>query len=399
MPLVAVNKARRKEHQDRASAPVQVEAWNIEARHEDRFKRAVIGALREIYTEPAIEALTSFLSVIRTPIEVDSKVSELLDTEKLRARLQPIYRDLLREMDEAELARHDIVLKAAKSVRRSRTPDGWRFEVDEVGGFNVRRDGDVWRVFGAGGVEAANPSRTLDDVDRKLRNLRPRVIAVGGAPGIELQAGAAIGIPISTTSVEALAFVQSRTTRLIAEVTEAERRRVNQIISREFLTGRRVVRRDVRDKISATVGLLAREERLVQRAAEEAIAGGATKLAAERIRRSVADRLLRERGRRIARTETVQAQNEGKIQAWGRAQADGQIPQGTLKTWIAATNSQRTCKICGAPPKHPNGLDRQQVPLGEQFFSEVTGLYYDRPPAHVQCRCTMTLGFPEQATQ
>jgi len=405
VPFVAVNKARRKRHQDRPGNRAQSAAWRIESKHSERIRRAFADAMRELYTPEAIDRLAEAIEAQQSSAAGEDIVVDLLDADRLARRIEPAYRDLIADTTDHELRAVGVDtdpyaevsrLTKAAGVRRVPSPRGEvRFEVDGVGGFVARREGKVWRVFGAGGMEAANASPTLRDVERKLRNLRPATVTAAGTAST-LDAGAATGIPLTTSSVAGLAFAQARTARLIAEVTEAERQRVNQIIAREFLGGRRVVRADIRDKIKSTVGLLSSEERRVHVAYQEALGAGLGRRAAQKVRENTAAKLLNERGRRVARTETNFAQNEGKKQAWDRARTDGALPEGTLKTWIAASESERTCRICGSPPDAPDGLDRQQVPLNEPFFSELVG-EIDRPPAHPNCRCTMTLAFPEES--
>ncbi len=198
------------------------------------------------------------------------------------------------------------------------------------------------------------------------------------------------GIPTNRHSAK---WINERTGELIRQVTAAERKRVRQILARNF--GKRVNRKFIAQEIGATVGLLAAEEARVHALFESAVEEGLPAAAARIQSGKFAAILLLKRGARIARTETIMAQNQGKLDAWRVAGDEGLIPPGTLKTWVAASKSERTCKICGSPPEAPDGLDRQQVPVEESFFSEVTGEYYERPPAHPNCRCTMTLNFPE----
>lgn len=199
------------------------------------------------------------------------------------------------------------------------------------------------------------------------------------------------GIPVNRFSVK---WINDRAGELIRQITEAERRRVRQILARNV--GRRINAPFVQDQIASTVGLLPAEELRAQAVFDAAIADGVPRAAARARSGKIAARLLAARGERIARTETIQAQNQGKLDSWRVAGDNGLVPPGTKKTWVAATDSERTCRICGAPPDAPDGLDGQQVPVNEPFVSEIVGPL-DRPPAHPNCRCTMTLSFPEAA--
>lgn len=184
------------------------------------------------------------------------------------------------------------------------------------------------------------------------------------------------GIPVNRFSAK---WINERTGELIRQVSAAEVKRVRQIMTRNF--GKRVNRRFVQDEIAATVGLLAAEEARANAVFQGAVAEGVPVAAARVQSGRIAERLLRARGERIARTETNMSQNEGKLGSWRVAGDEGLMPPGTLKTWIAASDSERTCEICGTPPDAPDGLDRQQVPVNEPFMSEIVGPL-DRPPAH-----------------
>ena len=78
------------------------------------------------------------------------------------------------------------------------------------------------------------------------------------------------------------------------------------------------------------------------------------------------------RAKRIAVTEVTNAYAGGNLEAFKKSGVvDG-------KEWRTA--GMDVCPIC-------MGLDGQQQPLEAPFFSEYDGSLYDRPPAHVNCRC------------
>jgi SPP1 gp7 family putative phage head morphogenesis protein len=95
-----------------------------------------------------------------------------------------------------------------------------------------------------------------------------------------------------------------------------------------------------------------------------------------------ANELLAERAEAIARTETMEALNEGQLEAWRDAQEEGLLSEDATKTWLA-TEDERLCPIC-------EYLDGQTVALDEDFVGE-DGELYDAPTAHVNCRCSMTV--------
>lgn len=84
----------------------------------------------------------------------------------------------------------------------------------------------------------------------------------------------------------------------------------------------------------------------------------------------------------IARTESMNAANEGQLQLWDQAAEDGLInPNTAQKEWIVG-DDEKLCPIC-------QDMDGEQVGLDEDF--NVDGEDIDAPPAHPNCRCTVAL--------
>ena len=103
------------------------------------------------------------------------------------------------------------------------------------------------------------------------------------------------------------------------------------------------------------------------------------------------DKLLRRRGQNIAITETVSASNQGTLDSWKIAQDNQWIPSDSGKEWISAFGSARTCEFCSA-------LHGVVVGVNEMFPDTGIGKT-QRPPLHVNCRCTMGLTFDEPRTR
>ena len=307
--------AKRKPYQDRAGSKVQSQAWSQEAKFVGRFQRAFVETMRSLYEDKKTQReLARIIRTSRSPEAAAKAVEALFDTEKLTARFEKIYVDVMEAAGEAEFKRLKV-------------------------------------------------------------------------PGkFQVVAKALEGIPVNRFSAK---WINERTGDLIKEITSAEKKRVRQVVMRNF--GKRMTTPDVAAELGNTVGLLASEEARVQAAFDAALEKGTPRVVARAQSKEVANRLLFQRGKRIARTETIMAQNQGKLDSWKQAADEGIMPPGTMKTWIAATDSERTCKICGS---EDGGLDRMSVPVNEPFESEYVGLL-DRPPAHPNCRCTMTLSFPE----
>jgi hypothetical protein len=182
---------------------------------------------------------------------------------------------------------------------------------------------------------------------------------------------------------------------LIKEISGEQRASVNRMIMDQYNAGMRA--EDIADNISATVGLLEREQKWVD---DREITSyidfrnaGLTEAQAKKRSKEVAAKyakeLLRKRGERIARTEFKQVESEGRFQAWSTAQEEGVLPQDVKREWVSAPPSSRPdrpCKIC-------LDLDGQQVGIGESYYSNILQAPIRRPgtDSHPHCRCTEKL--------
>lgn len=106
------------------------------------------------------------------------------------------------------------------------------------------------------------------------------------------------------------------------------------------------------------------ERAFVRRVAERG--GELTEDQAERIAQKYASKLLRDRGRTIARTEAHNAFSAGRNEAVQQMVESGQVPATAVKLVWQATPSERT--------RHSHmEMNGQEVPYGMPFTSPVTG--------------------------
>lgn len=75
----------------------------------------------------------------------------------------------------------------------------------------------------------------------------------------------------------------------------------------------------------------------------------------------------------IARTEVMDAANEGLALGWEQAQEEGLLGPDAKKVWIATSGCCDECE----------SVDGEEVPLDDDFSVG------DDPPLHPNCRCTM----------
>lgn len=130
--------------------------------------------------------------------------------------------------------------------------------------------------------------------------------------------------------------------------------------------------------IRELVGMTTQQAQAAMNYREELIDQG---LPLERVNTLVdryAAKKIRERAETIARTEIMDALNEGSEESWREAQAEGLLGDGAKKEWMVAPDD-RLCPSC-------EPMDGVAVPLGDDFstpLGKVSG-----PPLHPNCRCT-----------
>jgi SPP1 gp7 family putative phage head morphogenesis protein len=204
------------------------------------------------------------------------------------------------------------------------------------------------------------------------------------ATGREELARLGIGMRFDLDNPFAIAASREQYARLAVGLRRVTYQGIREIVERGFVEGfpPRQMARQMR-ALRPAIGLDPRRAAALRNRVAALVAED---LPAERIARlseAYGRKLLRQRTETIARTETITTQNEGQLQAWNAARAEGYLLPQSVKRWIAGARSDRTCPIC-------RSLHGQERPLDEPF-TDLNGKTYDRPGAHPACRCTMAL--------
>lgn len=196
------------------------------------------------------------------------------------------------------------------------------------------------------------------------------------APGL----GSIASFPPALATEYATHFAGDR----ITAITDATREAVGSIVSRATREGWSVPR---------TVSVLGNTAGLPERWAQ-AVANFQAGLEAAGtqdgyIRMAVTayrDRLGTARATMIARTELLDAANQGRVGGWQLSAAAGIIGPDATMEWVAGSDPCPDCE----------DLDGQTAPLGGTFDSGD-----DAPPAHPNCACTVVISdlgtVPDQA--
>jgi hypothetical protein len=187
---------------------------------------------------------------------------------------------------------------------------------------------------------------------------------------------------------ESVSWARQQAGSLIAEITSGQRNVVRDVVA-TAATGE-ADWGDVARQVQGSIGLTTQQAGWVsnfyERSFSNAIRGGASSSRAAAIASDQAARyqtsVHRYRANTIARTETMRAASEGRMQAWGQGLTDGFISPLWEKEWIAEADG---CEIC-------LGMNRKKVKVKESFS-------VGEPPAHPNCRCDVLLVPPSVKPQ
>jgi hypothetical protein len=226
-------------------------------------------------------------------------------------------------------------------------------------------------------------------VEASLRGLLQRVTggysSHVGRYGIRIGAGKTkpVKARLDLTNQAAADWIKEHGGELIEGLSARSRAAVRAALLRSFERGIPTDKtaREIRRVISLTDGQELAVERLRLRLEEDA----EDEAAIERQLDRYADKLLADRAENIARTETIQAANEGQRIVWLDAAEQGLLdPEEVERVWIV-TPDDRLCPIC-------EGLEGATADLDGTFRdAEADGEELSGPPAHNQCRCAQGL--------
>lgn len=316
---------KKKPAWQRGSSPKTAEgraALSIIARNEQRFSRAFMKAMRDLY---ASEQMKRLKAAIRSG---EQSVDRVLDS--------------MTWYNEADPDSVAFWTRLVDSVARA-----YESTIVDSGQYTTRRHGFPMKF----------------EVTKQEAALAADLI-----------------VPINPASVT---WIRSKSASLVKDISDGQRKKLRKVLSRNFERGMRP--EAILDDIASTVGLTETQAGWVLARQDLAVAQGIPKKQARAQSKQFADKLLKQRARAIARTETVDAHTKGLTDAWQLAKEGGFIKPGTEKVW-EALEDERTSEIC-------DELNGQTVPLDQPFYSSLVGPIM-KPPAHPNCRSTMTLRFP-----
>jgi hypothetical protein len=176
-----------------------------------------------------------------------------------------------------------------------------------------------------------------------------------------------------------LTWVRRKAAKRVVEIGRDQQRALRRVLESKFDETKRPA--VIAKEIKRIVGLTSREADALKNRRAELVASGAKPPKVEAETKRYSEQLLTNRAQRIARTEGVDAATAGKIGAWQDARADGLIPKGAMKEWVASSDA---CdEIC-------EKMDGERVPI-DGLFRLPDGRRVEGPTAHPHCECGLVL--------
>jgi hypothetical protein len=189
----------------------------------------------------------------------------------------------------------------------------------------------------------------------------------------------------NTLNPKSLDYIKDHTGKLIVEITEESRKAVRAVINRAFVEGMHPY--ESAKYIRQIVGLTERQGLAVDNLRKLLIKQGASANVIEKQLKLYTKRLLVYRSKNIARTETINAANQGQQSLWIQSADKGLISRVTAKRRWITTRDDRLCQWC-------KSLNGQLVGLEEEFGTALIGgrSYTSLTPTlHPSCRCSLGL--------
>jgi hypothetical protein len=184
-----------------------------------------------------------------------------------------------------------------------------------------------------------------------------------------------------STTPRAINWAKDQGARLVVEVGDETKAAIRTEIDKALKEGLGADR--TAKNVINLIGLTRRQAAAVTNYRKLLEASGASEKAIERDTKKYSKRLHEYRAGNIARTELMNAANQGHLEMLQQGVEQNLIPPDAYKVWIV-TSDDRLCKYC-------KPMDEQKQPLDGQFTSEKGNV--DRPPLHPMCRCVMGVEF------
>jgi SPP1 gp7 family putative phage head morphogenesis protein len=206
----------------------------------------------------------------------------------------------------------------------------------------------------------------------------------GGFPSVGFQGRFDYTDPRATT------YAQQQSATLVTNMTTQMQEVVRTVVGRAFTEKMTVW--DTAKELRSVINLTARQEITLgkftdlnrSRLMDEGLSGRKLEKKLDELVQRQYKKMISQRSKVIARNEILTAENNGRFLGFEQSIEQGWSSPTSVKRWSTSTD-ERTCSIC----MPMNGASVQW----NEFFPN--GVY--QPPAHIQCRCSVSLLEPDSS--
>lgn len=252
---------------------------------------------------------------------------------------------------------------------------------------DATRVGEILDAMAAGDIEGALDAIRMEIGEAELEHVVPQALrsvyedaGLTARQSLQRALGAEVRVSFDLLNPEAISWIRDNAAALIRNFGDSSLGAIRDLILNAYRAGRTpaALARMIRE---SGIGLDARRLTALENyrlGLEGAPPGTWSREQIDKLVSEYAERLLRDRARLIARTETLRAAAEGNRELWRQAQARGLLGDGAEVEW-QTTGQENVCPECDA-------LEGERIPLGGTFSNGDPG-----PPAHPACSCVAVL--------
>lgn len=269
------------------------------------------------------------------------------------------------------------------------------------------RTGDVETIYRAGGADLLGQVLANDDA---LRDALLRTSAATGEASADVLQAAGVGASFDARHPDVVLYARSQAAKLVVQVSDDQREAIRLVVAlaAEQGIGVRTQARAIREIVGVRPQHAQAPLRLAQEIRDgQAAAATARRLSAvdkaqirsriqrgtvtegfvERMRETYTRRLLNRRALDIARTETLDAANQGQLMSWKQATEQGVLPATARRVFVVTPDDRLRDTHAAVPGMNEGGVGLDEpfdTPLGPRMA----------PPIEPNCRCGQGLIFP-----
>lgn len=192
------------------------------------------------------------------------------------------------------------------------------------------------------------------------------------------------------TDPRSIKYAQQQSATLVTNMTTQMQAQVRAVIGRAF--EQRMTVWDTAKELRSFINLTARQETTLSkftdlnraRLMQEGYSGRKLELKLDQLVQQQYKKMVSQRSKVIARNEILVAENNGRFLGFEQSIEQGWSDPQSVKRWSTSTD-ERTCSICMP-------MNGASVQWNETFPNGVF-----QPPAHIMCRCSISLLEPDSS--